>query len=424
VSAGTHELKVEYYENRYDALARVSWSGGDTTPPTVVSTTPTNGSTGAAVGVSPTATFSEAMDTSTLTTSTFTLRQQGQTTPVSATVSYASQVATLDPSANLSAGTTYTATVKGGTSGAKDLAGNPLAADVSWSFTTTASANQPPTAVIDSPSPTFTWKVGDSVTFAGHATDPNQGTLPASSLSWTLVMQHCPSNCHTHTIQSWSGVSGGSFSAPDHEYPSYLELTLSATDAGGLTSASTVRLDPQTVALLFSSSPSGLQLTVNAAAATTPFARTVIVGSTNSLSAASPQVLSGTTYEFSGWSDGGAQTHNIAATATSATYTATYVIAPPRNTSLPGISGPARVGRTLKLSNGSWSGSLPMTFSYQWRRCSTTAASSCVPISGATANTYSPTSADIDLYIRATVTASNAGGTGSATSNPTALVKG
>jgi len=89
------------------------------------------------------ATFSEAMNASTLTTSTFTLVQQGTSTPLSATVSYASQVATLDPAADLLPATTYTATVKGGASGVKDVAGNALAADVSWSFTTTATSGPP-----------------------------------------------------------------------------------------------------------------------------------------------------------------------------------------------------------------------------------------------------------------------------------------
>jgi hypothetical protein len=76
------------------------------------------------------------MNPATLTTTTFTLVQQGQSTPLAASVSYAGQVATLDPSANLTANTTYTATVKGGSAGAKDVAGNALAADASWSFTT------------------------------------------------------------------------------------------------------------------------------------------------------------------------------------------------------------------------------------------------------------------------------------------------
>ena len=72
-------------------------------------------------------------------------------------------------------------------------------------------------------------------------------------------MQHCPSNCHTHAVQTFAGVAGGSFTAPDHEYPSYLELELTATDSGGLTDTKTIRLDPRTVTLTFSSIPGGLQ---------------------------------------------------------------------------------------------------------------------------------------------------------------------
>jgi hypothetical protein len=339
-------------------------------------------------------------------------------------VSYASQVATLDPTAILTANTTYTATVKGGAAGAKDLAGNALAADVSWSFTTAASGNQPPTPVIDTPPSTLKWKVGDAISFSGHATDPEQGTLPNSSLSWSLLLQHCPSNCHTHSLQTWTGVSGASFSAPDHEYPSYLELQLTATDAGGLATSTTIRLDPITVDLTFRSAPSGLQLAVNSTSGATPFTRTVIVGSTNSVSATTPQTLLGTTYEFSSWSDGGAQTHNIVAPATPTTYTANYVIAPPRNTALPTISGTVRVGRTLTANTGTWSGSQPMTFAYQWLRCTTTTLSSCVVITNATSATYVPTSADVDMRLRVRVTATNAGGTGTATSDATGRVKG
>ena len=120
------------------ALARIECGsgGGDTTPPTITAKNPAAGATGVAVDVSPTATFSEAMNAATLTTSTFTLVQQGQSTPLAASVSYSGQTATLNPNANLLANTSYTATVKGGTAGAKDVAGNALAADVSWTFQT------------------------------------------------------------------------------------------------------------------------------------------------------------------------------------------------------------------------------------------------------------------------------------------------
>jgi glucose/arabinose dehydrogenase len=187
--------------------------------------------------------------------------------------------------------------------------------------------NTPPTAVIDSPLPTFTWRAGETIAFSGHASDVQQGALPASALSWSILLHHCPSNCHVHPLQTLTGVASGSISAPDHEYPSHLEFRLTATDAGGLQHTASVLVQPTTVALTFQSSPPGLELIVNAVGRTTPFTHTVVRGSTNSLSGPSPQVLAGTTYEFVSWSDGGAQSHNVTADAVT-TYTATYAPAP------------------------------------------------------------------------------------------------
>jgi glucose/arabinose dehydrogenase len=184
--------------------------------------------------------------------------------------------------------------------------------------------NTPPTATITAPSASTTWRVGSVISFSGSATDAQDGPLAPARLSWSLILHHCPSNCHTHAVQTFPGVASGSFTAPDHEYPSHLELRLTATDSGGLTNTKSVLLNPQTVNLTFQSSPTGLQLVVGPTAQTTPFTRTVIIGSSNSVSATSPQTLGGTTYAFSSWSDGGAQTHTIVAPATAATYTATY----------------------------------------------------------------------------------------------------
>src|SRR4029453_11527617 len=169
--------------------------------------------------------------------------------------------------------------------------------------------NSPPTATINSPTAGTTWKVGDVISFSGSATDVQDGTLPASALSWQLILQHCPSNCHSHTLQTFPGVASGSFVAPDHEYPSYLELSLTATDSGGLSNTKTLRLDPRTVTLTFQATPSnkGIKLAGNATVATEPFTRTVIVGSSNSVSAVSPHTTARKTYTFVSWSDGGAQ---------------------------------------------------------------------------------------------------------------------
>jgi hypothetical protein len=132
------------------------------------------------------------------------------------------------------------------------------------------------------------------------------------------------SNCHEHPLQDFSGVASGSFVAPDHEYPAYLELTLTATDSGGLSDTESVRLDPQTVALSFQTSPTGLRLVTGSSKSKTPFSRTVIVGSTNSVSAPSLQSLGSKRYKFRHWSDGGAQTHNMVAPDSATIYTATY----------------------------------------------------------------------------------------------------
>ena len=188
-----------------------------------------------------------------------------------------------------------------------------------------AAGNTPPTAIIDTPLTGTKWQVGQTVNFAGHATDLEQGTLPAAALSWSINLLHCPSNCHTHSIQAFPGVASGSFPAPDHDYPSQIEIVFTVTDAGGLQDSQRIILDPNTAALTFQTSPTGLQLVVGSAASATPFSRTVIVGSSNSVSATTPQTQGATTYVFSSWSDGGAQSHNIVAGSSPATYTATYI---------------------------------------------------------------------------------------------------
>jgi glucose/arabinose dehydrogenase len=183
--------------------------------------------------------------------------------------------------------------------------------------------NTPPTATITSPSPGLTWKVADPIAFAGRATDEQDGDLAPARFSWKLVIQHCPSNCHEHTPLTWAGVDHESFPAPDHEYPSYLELTLTATDSGGLTDTRTIRLDPKTVVLSFASNPSALTLALNGTTFTTPFTSTVIMGSANSLAAPTPQTVGSDTYDFGSWSDGGARVHAITANA-DRSFTATY----------------------------------------------------------------------------------------------------
>ena len=166
--------------------------------------------------------------------------------------------------------------------------------------------------------------MGDVISFSGSATDGQDGRPGASALSWALEVRHCPSTCHTHPLQTFAGVASGSFTAPDHSYPSYLRLRLTATDSGGLSRTRNLRLDPRTVALRFRTRPYGLALVVGGDRQRATFRRTVIVGSTNSVSAVSPQSRRGRKYRFVSWSDRGAQTHDLTAPGARRTYTARF----------------------------------------------------------------------------------------------------
>jgi PKD domain/Putative Ig domain len=192
-----------------------------------------------------------------------------------------------------------------------------------------SAGNSPPVPVIATPSSTTTWAVGQTIAFSGSADDGEGSPLPGSALTWSLVMHHCPSSCHEHPIQTFPNVASGSFVAPDHEYPSHLELVLVATDPQGLTATTSVDLDPRTVQLTFQSQPTGAELSAGGTTDAAPFMVTTIVGSSVSVSAPDQQ-LAGSQLDFDAWSDGGSQSHEITAPSTNATYLATFdVIGPP-----------------------------------------------------------------------------------------------
>ena len=94
--------------------------------------------------------------------------------------------------------------------------------------------------------------------------------------------------------------------------------------------------------------------------------------------------------------------------------------AAPVNTAPPTITGTATVGQTLTANEGTWSNN-PTSFSYQWLRCNG-GGNGCVPITGATSKTYTPTAADAGHAIRVRVTATNADGSATAESNATDAV--
>jgi len=95
--------------------------------------------------------------------------------------------------------------------------------------------------------------------------------------------------------------------------------------------------------------------------------------------------------------------------------------APPLNSSLPQISGPAQQGQVLFATNGTWDGAPPFTYAYQWQDCDSSGGN-CANIGGATGATFTLAQSDVGSTIRVIVTATNPAGSATATSAPTVVV--
>jgi hypothetical protein len=196
----------------------------DTTPPTVVLTAPASAAQGVAANALITATFSEAMDPLTLTSATFLLKQGAVVIP--AAVTYANNVATLDPTVDLALSTTYTATV---TTTSADLAGNKLAMDHTWSFTTAA-------VLPKGPAPVLLGTAGNYVILAKSAISNVPTSLTKVGTKWT------------------SAQVVGSVFAADNDPPTPINLTTAVlnmmtayTDAAGRPTPDALNLGSGTI---------------------------------------------------------------------------------------------------------------------------------------------------------------------------------
>lgn len=165
----------------------------DITPPSVISTQPLAGTTEVGTGATISAVFNEAMDPASLGASSFELRNQANQL-VSAVVNYnaSTQTISLQPNVQLATGTVYTARIAGGASGAKDISGNALAGDFTWSFTTT---------------------VGDTIRPLITATDPAAGATAitvSSGISVTFNESMTAASISGSTFE----LSAGGFATP------------------------------------------------------------------------------------------------------------------------------------------------------------------------------------------------------------------
>jgi hypothetical protein len=177
-------------------------------PPTVISTDPANNATGVAVNKVIAATFSVPMDQTTITASTFTLKQG--TMAVSGAVTYSGSTASFTPSSNLLASTVYTATI---TTGAKNVAGISLVNNYVWSFTTAINANLP---VLGSAARFGAFGGNAGITNQGLNTIINNGGIGTTAASTLVTGFHdgLTGDVYTETPLNVGDVTGGIFTAP------------------------------------------------------------------------------------------------------------------------------------------------------------------------------------------------------------------
>jgi hypothetical protein len=198
----------------------------DTTSPELTLVYPASGATDVALNQAVTATFSEAMNPLTLTTSTFELTKSGSTVAATITYDAANLIATLTPTASLTANTTYTATV---TSGTTDLAGNSLGstgATNPWSFTTASATTTPPITLGSTVSLFGAFGGGAGITNQGINTvvTGDIGSTAASSLitgfhDSTVVTGGVYECTYTETTSNMGLVNGEIYTAPGTSQP-------------------------------------------------------------------------------------------------------------------------------------------------------------------------------------------------------------
>ncbi len=186
--------------------------------------------------------------------------------------------------------------------------------------------NTPPTPTITAPTASTRFRVGQSLTLQGSATDAQDGTLSDARLSWTVLLHH---DNHTHPFLGPTTGNNVVFTAPGPEdlaatKNSFLEIQLTATDSQGLSSTVKHNLLPKQVDVTFATNPTGLKLGVNGTTLTAPASLTSWEGYTLNVNAPAQTGSLDRTYLFTSWSDGGAAAHKIITPSSAATYTAKY----------------------------------------------------------------------------------------------------
>lgn len=184
------------------------------------------------------------------------------------------------------------------------------------------SSNKLPTATITTPVVNVKYNAGQTISFSGTGTDPEDGTLPASAFSWSVVFHH---NTHTHPfLGPITGKTGDSFVIPDTGELAddvWYRIYLTVTDSKGAKSEVYRDVYPNVVTLTFRTNPAGKNVIVDGQPQTTPYMVKSVVGMKRMIGV-DPQ-------DFFEWSNGGAREQTIVTPTIDTAYTASFSAARP-----------------------------------------------------------------------------------------------
>jgi hypothetical protein len=191
---------------------------------------------------------------------------------------------------------------------------------------------KPPTPTISSPSAGTHYRFGDVISFAGSATDPQDGTLPPSALTWVILFEHHfldNPNHHTHPFfPPTSGITNGTvtlnFGETDADV--WYRIFLTAVNSYGLSQTTFTDVLPIVTQLKLTSTSSLFPVLLDGSPKTPPYVFLGVARTPRTIGVTTPQVVNGQVYDFLSWSDHGALVHDIITPSTPTGYIANFAL--------------------------------------------------------------------------------------------------
>jgi glucose/arabinose dehydrogenase len=196
--------------------------------------------------------------------------------------------------------------------------------------TLTVTDDKPPVPVILTPTAGATFIAGQTFTFSGSATDPEDGVLPDSAYTWRVdyITGSAPAGTRPH-LPDTSGITSGTFTIPTTTpYAGinvYYEVVLTVRDSAGNTTTVTRQIQPVVADVTLASTVAGADVLLDGHAYQSPTTFTLVAGYHRQLEAPAEATINGVRWAFIGWTDGDPNRVRALVTPTEATtYTARY----------------------------------------------------------------------------------------------------